>query len=718
MGISDGQPVDAANSNPAWLDANADDTAIGRIDFANTNPASGPSVFNIQREINSLNSYTGRVSGSVYNANPAWTNNQIGVSTDSVFTRVNAITGKFDGTTGHKHTGSTGDGPKIDDSGVTTPHQGFPQEAIALTGVTGGSTNVSTEFLTKSPSTGSAVKGVPSTAPYNKVFLKNTDTDDFYDDAFGNRVYGRLTNSGGLGGTWTLTYYVLIATVETAYSFIGSNNVSLFYQELFHPLEATRPVYSQEFYIPSDNATTDVVDASATQRGLVSTGVQTFAGVKTFNAAPILDSLTATRPLKIDGSKQIISTQIDLASTNDITGVLAETHGGTNQSTYTLGDILYASAANLLSKLLGNTTTTRKFLRQTGNGTISSAPVWDTIVAADLPVASATTDGIVNQVAQSLAGEKEFIDGIAVGSQDVASAATITALSSTKSEVRITGATATALQGITAPASSKSKLLILLNVSSATITVQNENAGATAANRIKTTDAADLSVAAGSSVIFIYDTTQSRWIVLSSGSGGSSASGVFKEAVRAASPTNLNLASMPAAVDGVTLNSGERFAAPNQTTGSQNGIYIFNGAAAAATRSTDFDASNEIFRGLSFYVAEGTTYQHDILVLKTAGPYTIGTTSLTFVQYRKWNKENLTLNGTDITNQYKDLAFEAVPSSLQISISGNPQIDGVDYTSSVVGGVTRITFSGDLVTTGDSALISGDIINAQYQVRA
>jgi hypothetical protein len=54
------------------------------------------------------------------------------------------------------------------------------------------------------------------------------------------------------------------------------------------------------------------------------------------------------------------------------------------------GDTLYASAANTWSLLTGNTTTTRKFLRQTGTGTASAAPVWDTLLAADIPDLSAT----------------------------------------------------------------------------------------------------------------------------------------------------------------------------------------------------------------------------------------------------------------------------------------------------------------------------------------
>jgi hypothetical protein len=42
----------------------------------------------------------------------------------------------------------------------------------------------------------------------------------------------------------------------------------------------------------------------------------------------------------------------------------------------TLGDIIYASAANTPARLAGNTTTAPKILQQTGNGTISAAPTW------------------------------------------------------------------------------------------------------------------------------------------------------------------------------------------------------------------------------------------------------------------------------------------------------------------------------------------------------
>jgi hypothetical protein len=58
--------------------------------------------------------------------------------------------------------------------------------------------------------------------------------------------------------------------------------------------------------------------------------------------------------------------------TTHVTGVLPIANGGTNLSTYAQGDILYASAADTLAKLPKNTTATR-YLSNSG---VSNAPAW------------------------------------------------------------------------------------------------------------------------------------------------------------------------------------------------------------------------------------------------------------------------------------------------------------------------------------------------------
>lgn len=70
--------------------------------------------------------------------------------------------------------------------------------------------------------------------------------------------------------------------------------------------------------------------------------------------------------------------------------LIGETFGGTGQSTYTLGDTLYSSAANTLAKLAGNTTAVKQYLSQTGTGAVSAAPSWATVDGSDITGAALT----------------------------------------------------------------------------------------------------------------------------------------------------------------------------------------------------------------------------------------------------------------------------------------------------------------------------------------
>lgn len=105
-----------------------------------------------------------------------------------------------------------------------------------------------------------------------------------------------------------------------------------------------------------------------------------------------------------------------------------------------------------------------------------------------------------------------------------------------------------------------------------------------------------------------------------------------KTECRVASTGNLNLSSMPATVDGVTLSSGDRFLAKNQTDASKNGIYVFNGAGSAATRASDADENSEVTAGMTTYILAGSTHLGGIFKLVTPNPITVGTTDLTFTQ--------------------------------------------------------------------------------------
>lgn len=80
----------------------------------------------------------------------------------------------------------------------------------------------------------------------------------------------------------------------------------------------------------------------------------------------------------------------------------------------------------------------------------------------------------------------------------------------------------------------------------------------------------------------------------------------WKDSVCAASTGNLNLSSPGASIDGVSLSNGDRVLVKDQTTASQNGIYIWNGASTAMTRSDDAGTAAEMEAAV-VSVEEGTS---------------------------------------------------------------------------------------------------------------
>lgn len=75
-----------------------------------------------------------------------------------------------------------------------------------------------------------------------------------------------------------------------------------------------------------------------------------------------------------------------------------------------------------------------------------------------------------------------------------------------------------------------------------------------------------------------------------------------KDSVRVATTANITLSSAPATIDGITLSTGDRVLVKNQTNATENGIYDFNGASSAMTRSNDADNAPEVNLGESHYV--------------------------------------------------------------------------------------------------------------------
>ncbi len=85
-------------------------------------------------------------------------------------------------------------------------------------------------------------------------------------------------------------------------------------------------------------------------------------------------------------------------------------------------------------------------------------------------------------------------------------------------------------------------------------------------------------------------------------------------------------------LDGVTLVAGDRVLVKNQTTASENGIYVVQ-ASGAAVRATDFDQPAEVDGGDFVFVTGGTVNDNTGWVQTSTGVATIGTDPIYFTQF-------------------------------------------------------------------------------------
>lgn len=546
MAVSNGQLANQTSFNNAFISRTVDSDTVAKVDLNNAAAVSGSSVANIQRELNKLNSFLGSITNTAKDTLPTWASNDVGASTDPVQLRSDLLSGKFNNSTGHAHSGAAGDGVPISASDLSDFNAYWADwQTVLFASAAGLSDDVTTEFIGETPGGGAAAVGVPTTAPYNKVELRTDPSNDQIEEPGGRKVYGRVTESSG---TWTLTYYYEDSLgVETAYS-LPAQDIRIYYREVFD--SSTRPTFgTDDGFIGSLDATADVVDASSSQRGVVSIGTQSFAGAKTFEV-------------------------------------------------------------------------------------------------------------------------------IAVERADQASGGTISALSSGNGFVKLTGASTTELQGISAGTDGKS--LLIYNASSGNLTVKHQNAGASASDRLITSDALDLVVGSNQAVEFKYDTGQSRWLVISStGSGGGSG---YQESIGTG--------------DGVTTSFGPLTYTPID----EDSIIVFRDSILVDTSEWSLSGADILFGS-----APAAAQNIYVWYLTSGTPIVPSVSGVVEIEYRTISvgeaaSESLTLSATPVT---------ASKVMLDV-IGGTSQEYSVDYTVSG----TTLSWSG-LGLSG--SLTSGDKLRIWYQ---
>lgn len=180
-----------------------------------------------------------------------------------------------------------------------------------------------------------------------------------------------------------------------------------------------------------------------------------------------------------------------------------------------------------------------------------------------------------------------------------------------------------------------------------------------------------------------------------------------KLATNAALPTFTHLSGVLTAsanaalsLDGTTLTRGTdegiRVLVKNETSGNApyNGIYVVTDAGDGSnpwvlTRATDADSNTEVTPGMFTFVEQGTNWADTGWVLSTDGAITLGSTSLTWVQF---SSAGVIVAGDGLTKTGNTI--DVVGTTDRISVSAN----AVDISANYVGQSTITTLG--TITTG------------------
>ena len=180
--------------------------------------------------------------------------------------------------------------------------------------------------------------------------------------------------------------------------------------------------------------------------------------------------------------------------------------------------------------------------------------------------------------------------------------------------------------------------------------------------------------------------------------------------VHAASTANVLIGAPNSTLDGHSLTNGDRVLIKNQTTTSENGIYVYNGLGYALTRAADSDIYSEI-TGSLVYVENGTTLADTRFFCTSNTGGTIGITAITYVQdsgagitSANFVVEEIpsgSLNGSNVTYT---LAFTPVTGKVK------PFLNGIRLRS---GAGNDYTISGSVITMA-TAPTSTDVLTVDY----
>ena len=429
--------------------------------------------------------------------------------------------------------------------------------------------------------------------------------------------------------------------------------------------------------ITANTLTISAEDASTTNKGVASFATANFTVTAGAVAAKDITLGTSTLTLGSTTSSLAGLSSLGVTGNTTIGGTLSVTGTSSHTGNATFGGTVGITGAATLSSTLGVTgdfaVNTNKFTVAATSGNVTAAGTLgvtgNATLGGTLAVTGATTLSSTLAVTNDLSvNTNKFTVAASTGNVTAAGTLAVTGATTLSSTLGVTSnATVGGTLGVTGIATFGNVIDM---------------------NAHKITNLAEPTADSDAATKYYVDAARSGLDV--------------KGSVRAATTANITLSNTQT-VDGVALSVGDRVLVKDQSTGSQNGIYVV--AAGAWARATDADNNpgGEVTSGMFCFVEEGTVNSDCGFVLTTNDPITLGTTALAFALFSASGTliagNGLSKNGYTLeVNVAASGGIEIVSDALQLK-AGTAGA-GLTYTSGVldiVGTSNRITVNADSI---------------------
>ena len=184
----------------------------------------------------------------------------------------------------------------------------------------------------------------------------------------------------------------------------------------------------------------------------------------------------------------------------------------------------------------------------------------------------------------------------------------------------------------------------------------------------------------------------------------------LKESCMVATTANISLSGTQT-IDGVSVTAGKRVLVKDQSTGSENGIYVC--AAGSWARATDF-AAGSAEAGAFTFIEQGTANgDNGFVCTNNAGSDVVGTNALVFTQFSGAGQitagDGLAKSGNTLSVNVDDSSIEISSDALRVKASGvtNAMLAGSISAAKLAGSIGNDKLSNSSVSFGGVSVALG-----------